>query len=278
MSKLRAIRTKLAGVRLPKINKPNFKLPKLKRPHFKLPDGKTLSEAVLAIIIVLAFIALIALLYYNVRPLKVADIKVPVATDKASYYAGQQISGIFFGEIFYSGNVKILREVFCKDYTRIIKPPIEAANGDFFDTQSIPRKIEGLTVPIGTLPDDIPLGSNCVIQFTNVYEIPTPFGTRHVEYQYYTQNFSIITESRRKQLDNPNDTGNTTTTETQTIYLPSQGGGQGSNQSVDNTPQQPSTTNNTYNTYNQQPPQQQSSEPVQPPRDCGFLGLGCVFD
>lgn len=272
MSKLRAIRTKLAGVRLPKINKPNLKLPKIKKPDFK-----TLSEAVLGIVIILAFFALIALLYYNIRPIKVADIKVPVATDKASYYNGQEISGIFFGDIYYKGNVKILREVFCKDYSRVIKPPAEAANGDFFDTISTPRKIEGLTVPIGTLPDDIPLGSNCVIQFTNVYEIPTPFGTRHVEYQYYTQNFSIVTRERREQLEDPNDTGTTTKTETQTIYVPVPAGGQGSNQSVET--QRSNTTNNTYNTYNTPAPQQQQpSEPVQPPRDCGFLGLGCVFD
>jgi hypothetical protein len=34
-----------------------------------------------------------------------------------------------------------------------------------------------------------------------VYNIQTPFGIRHEEYQYYTQNFSIITKERRDQLD-----------------------------------------------------------------------------
>jgi hypothetical protein len=80
-------------------------------------------------------------------------------------------------------------------------PPESARNGDFYDTQSIPRKIEGLNVNIGLLPTDIPIGSNCVLQFTNVYNIQTVFGIRHVEYQYYTQNFSIVTKERRQQLE-----------------------------------------------------------------------------
>lgn len=146
-------------------------------------------------------IALIALIWLYVRPLKVADIKVPVATDQASYYPGEEISGIFFGEIYHKGEVRVLREVYCKNYKNIIVPPESARNGDFYDTQSIPRKIEGLSVTIGLLPADIPVGLNCVLQFTNVYNIPTPFGTRHVEYQYYTQNFSIVTRERRMQLE-----------------------------------------------------------------------------
>lgn len=154
---------------------------------------------------VLAFtaglIALAALIWLYVRPIKVADIKVPVATDQASYYPGEEISGIFFGEIFHKGEVRVLREVFCKDYKNIIEPPASARNGDFYDTQSIPRKIEGLSVTIGNLPRDIPVGSNCVLQFTNVYNIQTPFGIRHIEYQYYTQNFSIVTRERRMQLE-----------------------------------------------------------------------------
>lgn len=146
-------------------------------------------------------IALIALIWLYVRPIKVADIKVPVATDQASYYPGEEISGIFFGEIHYKGEVRVLREVFCKNYRDIIVPPEQARNGDFYDTQSIPRRIEGLSVNIGLLPDDIPVGSNCVLQFTNVYEIQTPFGIRRIEYQYYTQNFSIVTRERRQQLE-----------------------------------------------------------------------------
>lgn len=146
-------------------------------------------------------VALFALIWLYVRPIQVADIKVPVATDQASYYPGEEISGIFFGEIYYKGEVRVLREVFCKDYKNIIAPPPSAKNGDFYDTQSIPRKIEGLNVTIGMLPKDVPVGSNCVLQFTNIYTIPTPFGSRHIEYQYYTQNFSIVTKERRQQLE-----------------------------------------------------------------------------
>jgi len=196
-------------------------------------------------------VALIALIWLQVRPIKVADIKVPVATDQASYYPGEEISGIFFGEIYHKGEVRVLREVFCKNYKNIIAPPESARNGDFYDTQSIPRKIEGLSVTIGLLPADIPVGSNCVLQFTNVYNIPTLFGTRHVEYQYYTQNFSIVTKERRQQLECEasgrkdcnyiNDNPNATQTEQQT-----------SPQSAPDTVQpreiQP-TTNNTYNSY-----------------------------
>lgn len=146
-------------------------------------------------------IALLALIWLYVRPLKVADIKVPVATDQSSYHPGEEISGIFLGEIFHRGEVRVLREVFCKDYHGVIAPPETARNGDFYDTQSIPRKIEGLSVNIGLLPSNIPVGANCVLQFTNVYEIQTFFGIRRIEYQYYTQNFSIVTRERRQQLD-----------------------------------------------------------------------------
>ena len=127
---------------------------------------------------------MIALIWLYVRPIQVADIKVPVATDQASYYPGEEISGIFFGEIYYKGEVRVLREVFCKNYHDVIVPPPSAQNGDYYDTQSIPRKIEGLSVNIGLLPKNIPVGSNCVLQFTNVYSIQTPFGIRHLEYQY----------------------------------------------------------------------------------------------
>lgn len=164
-------------------------------------DWGAIVNALTVAAFVIGVIALIALVWLYVRPIKVADIKVPVATDQASYYPGEEISGIFFGEIFYRGEVRVLREVFCKDYHDVIAPPESAQNGDFYDTQSIPRKIEGLSVNIGLLPKEIPVGSNCVLQFTNVYEIQTPFGIRRVEYQYYTQNFSIVTRERRQQLE-----------------------------------------------------------------------------
>lgn len=162
-------------------------------------------SGVINVVTILAFligiIALITLIWLYVRPLKLADIKVPVATDQSSYYPGEEISGIFFGEIHYRGEVRVLREIFCKDFHGIIVPPETARNGDFYDTQSIPRELEGLNVTIGVLPTTVPVGSNCVLQFTNVYNIQTPFGIRHVEYQYYTQNFSIVTRERRQQLE-----------------------------------------------------------------------------
>lgn len=228
--------------------------------------NRLLLGSVVNILSILAFtlglIALIALIWLQVRSIKVADIKVPVATDQASYYPGEEISGIFFGEIYHRGEVRVLREVFCKDYKNIIAPPESARNGDFYDTQSIPRKIEGLSVTIGLLPVDIPVGSNCVLQFTNVYNIPTLFGTRHVEYQYYTQNFSIVTKERRQQLeceaagrkdcnylnDNPNAT------------LPEQSTSpQSAPDAVQPREVQP-TTNNTYNTFNENPAKE--SEPA----------------
>lgn len=165
------------------------------------PDWGAFLNALTVAAFTIGVIALIALIWLYVRPIKVADIKVPVATDQASYYPGEEISGIFFGEIYYRGEVRVLREVFCKDYHDVIAPPEAARNGDFYDTQSIPRKIEGLSVNIGMLPKNIPVGSNCVLQFTNVYEIQTPFGIRRIEYQYYTQNFSIVTRERRMQLE-----------------------------------------------------------------------------
>ncbi len=146
-------------------------------------------------------LALAVLVWLYVRPIALANIKVPVATDQASYAPGEEVAGIFFGDTYYKGEVRVLREVFCKDYKGVIKPPAESAVGDFFATQGRPRHLEGQTVPVGKLPADIPIGSNCVLQFTNVYNIQTPFGIRHEEYQYYTQNFSILSPERRAILD-----------------------------------------------------------------------------
>lgn len=150
---------------------------------------------------VIGIVALLSLIWLYVRPIPTANIKVPVATDQASYYPGEDISGIFFGDTYYNGEVRILREVFCKDYKGVIKPPAESAVGNFFSTQAKPRHFEGQSVTVGNLPANIPVGSNCVLQFTNVYEIQTPFGIRKEEYQYYTQNFSIVTRERRQQLE-----------------------------------------------------------------------------
>lgn len=168
-------------------------------------DRREFFAALFNILSIAAFtlgvLALLALIWLYVRPIPTANIKVPVATDQASYYPGEPVSGIFFGDTYYTGEVRILREVFCKDYKGVIKPPAESAVGNFFSTQARPRHLEGQSVAVGNLPADVPVGANCVLQFTNIYTIQTPFGIRHEEYQYYTQNFAIITKERRLQLD-----------------------------------------------------------------------------
>lgn len=235
----------------------------------KMNHGKV-YDFITAVGIFVGIMALLALLVYQLIPVKLADIKVPVATDKASYYAGQDIGGLFFGEIYYNGEVRVLREVFCKDYRGVIKPPSQSAVGDTFSTQSRPHKLEGQSVPIGTLPTDIPLGSNCVLQFTNIYEIKTPFGTRHEEYQYYTQNFSIITKERRLELDSG-------TTQTPQNNSTTTGGGDassfvGGDSSDGKTETNNSTTNNTTNNTTTTTP------PVQLHEECRFnfiFKVGC---
>lgn len=240
------------------------------------PTRRTTFDIITIGGLLVGVLALLALVYFYVVPIKLADIKVPVATDKASYYAGQDIKGIFFGDIYFKGQVRILREVFCADnYHRVIKPPAAAAVGDFFATQSTPHKLEGVTVPIGSLPDDAPLGSNCVLQFTNVYDIKTPFGTRHEEYQYYTQNFSIVTREKRQELDSgiSPQTGANTNTSTQTGDASSYVGGNGSTGSTQQ-PEQQGPTNITNNTTNNSTV---NNPPVQAPADtekCTFDALG----
>jgi len=165
------------------------------------PNKKAAFDIITFTFMAIGTIALVFLILFYVMPVKLADIKVPIATDKASYYQGQEIGGIFFGETYYTGEVRILREVYCKNYKGLIEPPASANNGGFYSTQGTPRKLEGETVRIGTLPKDIPVGSNCVIQFTNVYDIQTPFGIRHEEYKYYTQNFSIVPKETREKID-----------------------------------------------------------------------------
>lgn len=191
---------------------------------------------------VIGLIALFALVWLYVRPIKTANIKVPVATDQASYYPGEDVSGIFFGDTYYQGEVRILREVFCKNYKGVIKPPADSAVGNFFSTQAKARHLEGVTVPVGNLPNDVPVGSNCVLQFTNVYQIQTPFGIRHEEYQYYTQNFAIVTKERRQQLE-----CEASGREDCNYIIEDLPQKQSSPETAPVQPQQQSTTNNTYN-------------------------------
>lgn len=216
-------------------------------------------EGLLTAMLVVGFFALVALVTYNVLPVKTADIKVPVATDKASYEAGDPVSGIFFGETYYTGEVRILREVFCKNYKGIIKPPAESADGNFFNTQTQPRKFDGQTIYIGNLPEDVPVGSNCVLRFTNVYIVSTPFGDRRVTYQYYTQNFAIREHdtSQQQQLDNQDQEL------TELNNTPPQG---------TITEPQSNTTINNNTTVNEAPA---PTEPVTPPESCrvNILGL-----
>lgn len=224
--------------------------------------ARNICSFVLPGIIIATFALLVVYLYEMNRPIPLADIKVPVATDKASYYPGQEVSGIFFGKTFFDGEVKILREVFCSQYKGLIKPPAEAASGNYYDTQGKPRTLEGQTLYIGTIPQDVPIGSNCVIQFTNVYTIDTHFGDRNEKYQYYTQNFAIVTKQRRDLLD-----------------CEARGG-------TDCSMSENTTVNNyTYQTPAQQAPTPaipnkttlEPSEPVTPPEVCtlGLLGL-CI--
>jgi hypothetical protein len=239
-----------------------FKLNKIKR--LKI-NHRAAFDAITVAAIVFGLLALVALLYYQARPLKLADIKVPVATDKAAYNPSQEIGGIFFGETFYTGDVQILREVFCKNYRGIIKAD---GGGELFRTQARPTKLEGETVRIGILPADVPIGSNCVIQFTNIYDIQTPFGVRHQTVLYYTQNFTIVSKDEREQRDESNDVDN----QIQQQQLQSADGassfvGGGDDNSTNNE----TTTNNTTNN-NAVPPS--NNEPVTPPQQCTVDLLG----
>lgn len=224
----------------------------------KIPT-KTFFDVFTISVMTIGLIAMFALIIFYVRPIKLAEIKVPVATDKASYYPEQEVGGIFFGETYHTGTVRILREVFCSNYRGVIKPPAESAIGDFFNTQSRPRKLEGTTVRIGNLPADVPIGSNCVIQFTNVYDIQTPFGIRHEEVQYYTQNFSIIPKEERQERDAVNEQARQQQLQSTNSADSNSDGG------TTNTQTNNSTTNNIT-----VPP----SEPVSPPERCTINLLG----
>lgn len=221
---------------------------------------KTFFDVFTITVMTFGLIAMIALVFFYIRPVKLAEIKVPVATDKASYYPEQEVGGIFFGDTYHNGEVRILREVFCSNYRGVIKPPAESAVGEFFSTQSRPRKLEGETIRIGNLPADVPIGSNCVIQFTNVYDIQTPFGIRHEEIQYYTQNFSIVPKEERQERDAVNQEARQQQLQS-TSGADSNGDGGTTNQTNINN----STTNNTT-----VPP----SEPVNPPQKCSVNILG----
>ena len=121
------------------------------------------------------------------------------------------------------------------------------------------------------MPKDIPIGSNCVIQFTNVYNIPTPFGTRHEEYKYYTQNFSIVTKETREKLDTDAAEANAQSGQSTTGGNDINSQTNTSNQT--NTNIDRSTTNNTNNTTNNQSPPVVLDETCT--IDIAFIKLGC---
>lgn len=153
--------------------------------------------------IVVGFFALAALIYYNIYPIKLVDIKVPVATDRAFYKPGERVNGVFFGEIFYTGRVEVYTDIFCAGY----RAPMRGDDGSVvFSGNSRPVVLQGDTRYIGRVPDDAPVGKNCVIQFVNNYDIKTPFGTRHEERAYYTQNFFIQSpDDDESENDNSDD-------------------------------------------------------------------------
>lgn len=239
--------------------------------HFRGAGFKGLIETILAVIIIVTFIALLALIWFNIRPIKTADIKVPIATAQASYKVGEPVSGIFFGETYWTGEVRILREVFCKNYKGVIKPPAENADGDLFSTQTMPRKFEGETIYIGNLPKDVPIGSNCIVRFTNIYIDHTPFGDRRIEYQYYTQNFTIITpeQSDTKNTDDARGQQEQDDNLEGLTNPPSTGGGGAQAPTQDNTP-----TASASRTQEPEEPTQPPAEPVEPPRECAIDLLG----
>ena len=218
----------------------NFNPIKSMKNIFNSTKQARFSDLLTLALMIFATFALFSLLYFYVRPIKTVDIKVPVATDQSAYSPGDQISGIFFGEVFYEGRVKVLREIFCSNYKAVIDPPVLAADGDFFNTISVPRTLEGTTAPIGHLPESVPVGANCVLRFTNIYEISTPFGMRRLEAKYYTQNFAIISDKRSNALDCEAAGGNDCTND-DTVKV--------ENQTQNNTPTQ-------NPTQTQNPPQQ----------------------
>lgn len=214
---------------------------------------------------IIGIISLAALIYYQVRPMQLVDIKVPVSTEKPTYRAGESVNGIFFGEVFYEGEVRISRDVFCAGYRARI---VTAEGDDIFTGVSRPTVLKGDVRIIGKLPDDVPAGKNCVIQFVNSYDINTPFGVRHEERTYYTQNFLIISErADSEQTDLEDD-------EPQTQQLfddpdPEQSSG--------NDPQTPASQQTLQQSQaRQQDPAQRQPQPAEPisPPSCAIDILG----
>jgi len=222
------------------------------------PSDRTTIDAAFLATMTIALLALFSLVFYQLRPIPTVDIKVPVATDKAEYYAGQEVSGIFFGEVYYKGRVEIIREVFCKDYRGVIKTD---EGDDIFKGISAPQHLEGTSRRIGNLPADVPVGSNCVIQFLNTYNIETPFGNRQIVRDYYTQNFKIIDKpAPAEQAEDESHEG-----QDDTLFPPRQ-----QSEPVTPTPQEP-VAEKPKNNKPEQP--SKPAEPVVPPEVCSVKVL-----
>lgn len=235
-------------------------------------NSKT-SDLVFLGLMIFGAVALIGLVCYQVRPMQLVDIKVPVATDKAFYYPGERVSGVFFGEIFYSGKVAIYTDIFCAGY----RSPIKSPDGtDIFNSNSRPIVLQGDTRFIGHIPDDVPIGKNCVIQFVNEYEIKTPFGTRHEERTYYTQNFFI----REKDSEETEvDTAENTTPVAPTQQMPPLFEHQPDESTNENNDTSDESTNSQANTSRPETPVRDEeviapAEPVTPPQRCALTLFG----
>lgn len=152
------------------------------------------ADWVLTTGVAVAALVLLVIGVYTLVPIRTARFDVPIAVTKPVYQPGEEVYGIFFGEQFYTGPIKVLREVFCKDYREFIDDE-DGDDDNYFDGQSFPREINGDTLRIGNLPTDVPRGNNCTIAFTTFYEKDIPFGTKKATNTYYTQQFTIAKAS-----------------------------------------------------------------------------------
>lgn len=242
---------------------------KLRKKLIKRSINWRTADAITIALMIFAAIALVALVYYQVRPMKLVDIKVPVSTEKPTYRAGENVNGIFFGEVFYDGEVRILRDVFCAGYQSRI---LTEEGDEIFNGVSRPTKLAGDVRTIGKLPDDVPVGKNCIIQFVNIYDIKTPFGNRHEEHTYYTQNFLIISdEADNEQSDLEDDVPRT-----EKLFDNEQTQVPADNQPSQNVPQQ-----EPQEPARQEQPQEPTpAEPIAPPTTCAIdlLGIKLLCD
>lgn len=229
----------------------------------KITNGRTrhYADNVTITTMVIATIALFGLIYYQVRPVELVDIKVPVSTTKSEYKPGDIVQGIFFGEVFYQGRVQVERDVFCAGYRERI---LSRTGENIFSGNSRPVKLEGSVRRIGQLPDDIPIGKNCVIQFVNSYDINTPFGNRHEERTYYTQNFLVVSSDSKKS---ESDTGGTPDLFDSDGDVPPNGNSQPVENSESREKQQSGETSPKTSNTNNTTPQTKTppAEPVLPP-------------